>query len=437
MHTYPSLFCTSFFLLLAIFALGKPYLGIGETTFSHCEVISTSYRRKYQGLHNSHIEKDTFTDSRSLSTCYGTLRYLGGLVLPNVKVITIFWGGADYVPYASEYNTFYSAITNSAWMKVFSEYNTPTAAFGMGSLLATYSYVNGTKSGLIIDTDIPGVITKLINGGFVPPPDSNTYYAVHFPINVTVKSGTLFSCQQYCAYHDSFSFGSSWIAYGIMPTCNAQCGKDPILLNNLYSVASHELAEAITNPNRYGWYNSKCGEIGDMCNHEHDTTLGSNGQRYMIQKQWSNQRYNCIGNGPTPSPFVIPSSSPSTTHSPTISKKPSTSPAYLPTNVPTISVRPTSSPSLRRSKVPTKQPINKPSRAPSQRPSRKSTRKPTTRKPTSKPFRIPTRRRPTRRPSRRKTFKPTPRRPSKRPSLVRPSKRPSKKPSLYPMKYVT
>jgi hypothetical protein len=249
--------------------------------------------------------------------------------LANVKVVTIFWGGMTYVPYASELNTFYSAVTNSPWMQVLSEYNTPTAKIGMGSLVATYSYDNAPKYATIWDAGIQYRLTTLIQSGLVPPPDGNTYYAFHLPSSVIVKfkNGDA-SCSTFCAYHGSFNIGSSWVAYGVMPTCMGGCGRDPIQLNNLYSVASHELAEAVTNPTSSSWTSPTCDEIADMCNHVHDTTVCSNGKSYMIQQNWSNKAKACIGNAPIPpspvaaptaSPTVQPTSTPSSCYNLTIS----------------------------------------------------------------------------------------------------------------------
>jgi len=169
--------------------------------------------------------------------------------LANVKVVSIFWTGSSNVPYASELNTFYGAVTNSPWMQILSEYSTPTTNIGMGSLVASCSYDTAPTYATMWDVGIQYRLTTLIQSGQVPPPDGNTYYAIHFPSSVVIKFGSGdASCSSFCAYHGSFYMGSSWVAYDVMPTCLGRCGKDPVLLNNLYSVASHELAEAVTNP---------------------------------------------------------------------------------------------------------------------------------------------------------------------------------------------
>lgn len=297
----------------------KQLLALDKDT-SLRQLSSSKSTIKIQRLDRNDEGINVHSPSVSQSACTYPLQYLSGPVLPNVKVITIFWGGTTNVPYSSEFNNFYRAVTNSPWMKILSEYSTPAANIGMGSFVATYSYDNAPPYATMWDVGIQYRLTTLIQSGFVPPPDGNTYYAIHFPPSVIIRSGSVdASCSTFCAYHGSFYMGSSWVAYGVMPTCIGMCGRDSIQLNNLYSVASHELAEAVTDPTGSGWASPKCNftEIGDMCNHIHDFTVGSDGQSYMIQKQWSNRMKSCIGNAamPSKSPSSFPTLQPTSTMS--------------------------------------------------------------------------------------------------------------------------
>ena len=264
---------------------------------------------KFQRLQKTLNGTNVFTHLSSQTICTDPLTYHGGPILGRVKVVTIYWGGSSNVPYASELDEFYSAVTNSPWMQILYEYKTPTTSIGMGSLLASYSYDDAPKSAILWDVGIQYRLTTLIRNQLVPQPDANTYYAIHFPPNVVIKGDQDISCETFCAYHGSFSYESSMLAYGVMPTCSDGCGRDSIQLNNLYSVASHELSEAVTNPTgSTAWISPTCDEIADMCNHMHDMTVGSNGQRYMIQKLWSNKYNECIGNAPSNYPTLKPTS---------------------------------------------------------------------------------------------------------------------------------
>ena len=70
------------------------------------------------------------------------LAYLGGPVLANVSVWTVFWDST--VPNQSDLNGFYSTITSSPYFDWLSEYNTPSQAIGHGQL-----------GGSVVDTGAP------------------------------------------------------------------------------------------------------------------------------------------------------------------------------------------------------------------------------------------------------------------------------------------
>jgi len=97
--------------------------------------------------------------------------------------------------------------------------------------------------------------------------------------------------------------------FGVIPDlgglCAFGCGSSFTAVNNLYSVASHELAEMVTDPAigavtgdnvtaPAAWYNAKNGEIGDLCNGQQGTTVGRDGQTYTIQNIWSNTADKCV-----------------------------------------------------------------------------------------------------------------------------------------------
>jgi hypothetical protein len=62
-------------------------------------------------------------------------------------------------------------------------------------------------------------------------------------------------------------------------------------------VASHELAEAITDPQSGidpAWYDSVYGEIGDICQGQQGTFTGSDGVSYGVQALFSEALGRCI-----------------------------------------------------------------------------------------------------------------------------------------------
>src|SRR5262249_4521514 len=96
------------------------------------------------------------------------------------------------------------------------------------------------------------------------------------------------------------------IPYGIHPDvtgagCAGGCGTGTAL-QNITSVHSHELVEAVTDTQvaqatTFGpplaWYDQNCGEIGDICN-ANEAPITINGRTWTVQQQWSNAAGTCI-----------------------------------------------------------------------------------------------------------------------------------------------
>jgi hypothetical protein len=160
--------------------------------------------------------------------------------------------------------------------------------------------------------DIQKFLQQLVNNGTITP-NSNSYYPIHFSIAVTsIGQGGTYSCAPngFCAYHNTFNAGTDSnpiiVAYGVMPDqttsgCKGYCGRSSDTFQNTCAVSSHELIEAITDPygglgllNYLGWYSfSRNGEIGDMCNQVSSFTTDGNGNKWFIQKGWSNRYGKC------------------------------------------------------------------------------------------------------------------------------------------------
>jgi hypothetical protein len=108
------------------------------------------------------------------------------------------------------------------------------------------------------------------------------------------------SVNDFAGYHDLAPDGR--FAYAVIPY--EEIDGDARLMT---VVASHELAEAVTDPepelqNRRqgGWYDKQYGEIGDIpgslleakqigVNDFVDLLTGGDGTRYLVQKEWSVQ----------------------------------------------------------------------------------------------------------------------------------------------------
>jgi hypothetical protein len=230
--------------------------------------------------------------------------YRGGPVISNVKVFTLFWSPS--VENQSALDSFYGAIVDSAYIDGLAEYDTSTQKIGRGKYLGTYVDSAAPAGAQVNDDQVQQEIGRLIDAGQIPQPDADTLYMVHFPAGVTITMQSYASCRQFCAYHSSFTHGSGAVYYGIMPDFSgacASCGGEPTQFDSTTVVASHEVAEAITDPNigianatgderQLGWYDDKNSEIADVCQGQSFTLAG-----YRVTELWSNQQNACVADG--------------------------------------------------------------------------------------------------------------------------------------------
>jgi hypothetical protein len=231
------------------------------------------------------------------------LTNFGGPTLVNVHVAPLFWNSG--VQFQTNLNPFYNDVPNSPIFTLLSQYG-----IGHGDGQAGFVDTRATRS--VSDATVQAEVLTQINAGHLPAPTANTYYPVHFPagMNVTAPDGSR-SCVVFCAYHGTFQVQNAAgtivnVNYGVVPDqgggCAGGCGANAQRVNNLDSVASHELIEAVTDPavgiaTVFGpplaWYDMTNGEIGDICNGQQGTTTG-NGHAYTIQLEFSNAASNCV-----------------------------------------------------------------------------------------------------------------------------------------------
>ncbi len=232
------------------------------------------------------------------------LSFFGGPVLKNVHNAPLYWNSG--VQFQSNLNLFYNDVPNSPLYTMLSQYS----AIGHGN--GQSGFVDSRSTANISDATVQTEVLNQINAGHLPPPTSNTYYPVHFPPNMSITGpdGSQ-SCVVFCAYHGTFQVQNSAgtvfnINYGVIPDqgggCAGGCGNNSQRVNNLDSVASHEMIEATTDPavglatvigSPLAWYDPNNGEIGDICNGQQGTTTG-NGRSYVIQLEFSNSANNCV-----------------------------------------------------------------------------------------------------------------------------------------------
>ncbi len=302
----------------------------GGPSRSHRLDGSTARKLPVRALANASTPGDNFLPH---------LTYYGGHVLPNVRVVSVYWNygsyftSADGVAFRSKADAFYAAVVHGPQFEWLSEYSTNLAApdgspgtnqvIGggsfRGSVLLTPS-ITGTSFG---EQSIISELGKQLDSHALPANDGDTLYMVHFPPEITIVDGADQSCVSYCAFHDSFGKDAANVYFAVMPdhspggACNLGCGESADWFSNLSSSASHELVETVTDPEvgtivassvcAPSWCDpasrddlSIHGEIGDICegNLVGDTTQApftdTGGATWVMQREWSNQASACI-----------------------------------------------------------------------------------------------------------------------------------------------
>jgi hypothetical protein len=235
------------------------------------------------------------------------LVYNAGKVIANVKVYEVLWGAS--VQNASAYAGFFGAVTSSAYMDLLGEYATSKQGIGRGSFAGTVTDTSPPPGTTIDDATIQQETDKLIKAGQLPPNDGNNLYFWYFPPGITITQGGGASCQAFCGYHSTYNStaGGGEVYYAVIPdmggACASGCGTGT-QVDNTTTVSSHELAEAVTDPevglNTLSWYDQTNGEIGDICAWRGQDTVGG----YAVQLEWSNAQALCASSpsGSTPTP---------------------------------------------------------------------------------------------------------------------------------------
>jgi len=212
----------------------------------------------------------------------------------------VLWGEGVDAETVAKAPDFLAAVSNDDWMDWLDEYDTSLAVEagrltgmpGTGQLIGRGTFagvkrIAPTASGPdLVDAAIGVELRRQIATGSLPAPDADTVYALFFPpgISIAAASGQR-TCVELCGFHGTAtSDDGRGLYYLVIPDhrapdtvhgggCDFGCGAlDPF--GNLSVTTSHELAEALTNPEvgraptndaPLAWYDEVNAEIGDVC----------------------------------------------------------------------------------------------------------------------------------------------------------------------------
>ncbi len=254
------------------------------------------------------------------------LDYHGGKVIQNVHVTQVLYGSGTYISQLTSTSgvnmaSAYDQMLTSGVFDWLSEYDTasPAQTIGRGSFGSSVQITpDMSRNGSTLsDANIQSELAAQIDAGSLPAADDNQIYMVSFPSEKSLVTTQGSSCVDFCAYHGTFKIAGQNVYYAVLPAltvggCDTGCGGGTTF-ENQQSVASHELIEAVTDAEvslasmigpPLAWYDDTLGEIGDICNQQQTTFLGSDGNLYTIQKEFSNQQKDCVSTVPDFRTFV-------------------------------------------------------------------------------------------------------------------------------------
>jgi hypothetical protein len=234
----------------------------------------------------------------------GIFYHGGPLILGTTNAYYIWYGNWSGNSATTILMNFVSNIGGSPYFNINTTYydgsNTAVsnAVHYAGSVNDTYS--QGTA---LSDAAVQNVVASAITSGSLPK-DTHAVYFVLTSSDVNETSGF---CTQYCGWHTHGTISGSDIKYSFVGNpdrCPSACAAQTTSPNNnagadgMASIISHELEEAVTDPDLNAWYDRRGAENADKCAWTFGTTsTASNGSaynvtlggtKYLIQRNWVN-----------------------------------------------------------------------------------------------------------------------------------------------------
>ena len=230
----------------------------------------------------------------------GNLSYHGGPVISGAAFYALYWNSAvanstqtslGYTSLLDQMNAFVASFGNDAPYSQ-SKGDFPIVQQYDSTITSTvplwgFKVASERTKSSISDSGIRSFITGLFNSRAVAA-SSNTIYGVYLPpgMKVTMSGGA--SCSTFCGYHGHFNYGGVDIRYAVFPylNCNA-CSLSGLSVADMMTiVASHEIREAVTDPQLNAWYDSSGYEADDKCAWHHLYQMADGG--FWVQPEYSN-----------------------------------------------------------------------------------------------------------------------------------------------------
>ncbi len=221
----------------------------------------------------------------------------GGAILSAAKIVTVTWA-AD--PNQADLETFGDELgASSYWKTTVGEYGAGTAASGP----ANHVRIGTAPPTTMADTDFETFVSQQVSGAPTsgwPAYDPQTLYVLYVPATTLITSDGADLCTTRGSLHDDIPVGND--PHVPFVVVDEHCSNGD--LGGITTDASHEIAEAVTNPHSLsdtavvGFDSAHLAwrllagndeEIGDVCESYSDASFkGSTDLPYSLQRLWSN-----------------------------------------------------------------------------------------------------------------------------------------------------
>jgi hypothetical protein len=236
----------------------------------------------------------------------GNLLNHGGAQIPGAGFWAVYWNAQvsestetslGYATLKSQIDTFILNYSDgSNWDNSATDDYTIVQQYGAANPIAPtltnwgYFVDNQPTARTIKDSAIRSYLASLFNAGKLPA-SSSIVYGVYFPpgMKVSLQGGQ--SCARFCGYHGNFTYNGQDIKYASFPYLNCPaCSLSGLSVADMMTiVSSHEIREAVTDPDLNAWYDAAGYEADDKCAwHNLYQITGTSHGGFWVQPEYSN-----------------------------------------------------------------------------------------------------------------------------------------------------
>jgi hypothetical protein len=226
-------------------------------------------------------------EARLVPSAIPHMTYHGGPLMSHVQAETLYIGSSwssnsGLHQQALSLDQFFAYLTGSPYQDELVEYNAGGFTIGRGQFTRDDFASGPARTSSITDAQIQSILAGQIQAGLLNAPGVNQLYVVFTAPGTVVFAGGGNSVTDFAGYHSTFTLSGQPVYYAVIAY------PDQGGFASMTVTASHELAEAVTDPDTVsGWFDDSQpadGEIGDLAGNQVQNLNG-----YQLQALWSNQ----------------------------------------------------------------------------------------------------------------------------------------------------